>query len=209
MLSTIHKVKGVEFPAVILMNSSMRVADIDQELRTMYVGMTRAEDVLFVIRGEREERLLKREAFEPTSGRRSGIPVDPAFGDLQVSYFGAHPWRCRKIYKEIKQSDPLVLRRKNSDIMIYAGGHYIGKLARPGRKPNGKMNLAWHLNRDFPGIAAFDGLEVTGVYRHYVEQERQYDEEHGTNYFERLCETVKEQGFYYVIEIGGLVAPRR
>ena len=209
LLSTIHKVKGVEFPAVILMNSSMRVADIDQELRTMYVGMTRAEDVLFVIRGEREERLLKREAFEPTSGRRSGIPVDPAFGDLQVSYFGAHPWRCRKIYKEIKQSDPLVLRRKNSDIMIYAGGHYIGKLARPGRKPNGKMNLAWHLNRDFPGIAAFDGLEVTGVYRHYVEQERQYDEEHGTNYFERLCETVKEQGFYYVVEIGGLVAPRR
>ena len=207
LLSTIHKVKGIEFPAVILLNSDMKVDDVDQELRVMYVGMTRAEDVLFVLKGEREERLLSQQPFEPANQQHDELVVAPSLGDVFISKFG-YEWETQKlIFKKVRRGDSITIIRNRGDKNPFSikhndSGKFIGLLSGVEAE---RSELTRELMRRFDGARSFVGLEVTGVYRRYTEQDER-DERHRVNY-ERLCDEVKNKGYYYIVEIGGLVWP--
>jgi ATP-dependent DNA helicase RecQ len=213
LLSTIHKVKGIEFPAVILLNSDMRIKnkdeDIDLELRVMYVGMARAEDVLFVLKGEREERLLERQPFEPADRQQDKLVVAPSLGDVFISKFG-YEWETQElIFRRVRRGDSITIIRNEGDKNPFSIRHndsrkFIGLLSGVNAK---KSELTRNLMQRFDITRRFVGLEVTGVYRHYAEQDKRYDEEHSTNFYERLCDEVKNKGYYYIVEIGGLVWP--
>lgn len=210
LLSTIHKVKGIEFPAVILLSSDMRVDDADQELRVMYVGMTRAEDILVALKGKREERLLERQSFKPVDHQRDDLVIAPSLGDVFISKFG-YEWRTQQlIFRQVRRGDAITLVRNKGESNPFSikhdnSGEYIGLLA--GRRAR-KSKLTRDLMSYFGDNRYFIGLEVTGVYRRYSEQDKRYDEEHHTDFYERLCDEVKNKSYYYVVEIGGLVRPR-
>lgn len=203
LLSTIHKVKGIEFPAVILFDSDMKVDCVDLELRAMYVGMTRAEDILIALRGEREERLLQRRTFEPTEAQRCEIVVAPSLGDVFISKFG-YEWDNQQFVEtQVRPGDEITLVRNRGSknpysIMHNDGGRCIGLLS--GIRAE-KSDLTRELMRRFGDVGSFSGLEVTGVYRRYTEHDKD------GSYYDRLCDKVKDQGYYYVVEIGGLVRP--
>ena len=48
-LGTVHSVKGMEFPVVFILDGGWRPQDIEEERRLFYVGMTRAEQGLYLI----------------------------------------------------------------------------------------------------------------------------------------------------------------
>jgi hypothetical protein len=219
LLSTIHKVKGIEFPSVILLHSALavRAASIDEELRVMYVGMTRAEDVLVALKSEREVRLLQRQPFDPEHQFSDGLVVAPSLRDVDMSYFGAHIGRTEVIKNEVLPGNPVEIQKvikgggELPEYRLYLGAtnRWFGKLANPKSERNKAPNLAWRLqNSDqFNDRGRFQGLEVTGIYRRYVEEDEKTDRETGTPFAKRLCPEVKEKGYYYVIEIGGVVRP--
>ncbi|MFW6116265.1 MAG: UvrD-helicase domain-containing protein, partial [bacterium] len=171
ILSTIHKVKGIEFPAVILLDSDMPVEDVDLELRVIYVGMTRAEDILFAIRSEREECLLAHRSFEPPVQQEDCIVVEPNLSDVFISKFG-YDWQVQQlIFEKVARGDKItVVRNQGShnpfSIRHDPTGEYIGLLAGV-RAQNSRLSRK--LLRRFPQNRRFTGLEVTGVYRRYAD----------------------------------------
>jgi hypothetical protein len=67
--------------------------------------------------------------------------------------------------------------------------------------------LTSELVRRFGGTRSLVGLETTGDYRRSVESDRRYDAENSTSFCDGLRDEVKDDAYYYVVEIGGLVCP--
>ncbi|GEM84176.1 MAG: DNA helicase [Meiothermus sp.] len=97
-LMTLHNAKGLEFPTVFLVgleenllphrNSLNRLEDLEEERRLFYVGITRAQDRLYLSYAEERETYGKREFSRP-SRFIEDIPPDllkevGAFGDSAV-----------------------------------------------------------------------------------------------------------------------------
>ena len=91
-ISTIHKVKGLEYDTVVVMPASARFplsngsgrrvskADAAEEARLYYVAMTRARDRVYVGWGKREKKWWKAEPYEGdgagTTVRLEGSPKE-------------------------------------------------------------------------------------------------------------------------------------
>ncbi len=97
-LMTLHNAKGLEFPTVFLVgleenllphrNSLNRLEDLEEERRLFYVGITRAQDRLYLSYAEERETYGKREYTRP-SRFLEDIPQEllkevGAFGDSAV-----------------------------------------------------------------------------------------------------------------------------
>jgi len=97
-LMTLHNAKGLEFPVVFLVgleenllphrNSLARLEDLEEERRLFYVGITRAQEKLYLSYAEEREIYGKREYSRP-SRFLDDIPFDfikevGAFGDTRV-----------------------------------------------------------------------------------------------------------------------------
>ncbi|WP_036198960.1 ATP-dependent helicase [Meiothermus ruber] len=97
-LMTLHNAKGLEFPTVFLVarkktllphrNSLHRLEDLEEERRLFYVGITRAQERLYLSYAEERETYGKREYTRP-SRFLEDIPQDllkevGAFGDSEV-----------------------------------------------------------------------------------------------------------------------------
>ncbi len=97
-LMTLHNAKGLEFPTVFLVgleenllphrNSLGRLEDLEEERRLFYVGLTRAQDRLYLSYAEERETYGKREYTRPS---RFLEEIPPgllkevgAFGDVSV-----------------------------------------------------------------------------------------------------------------------------
>lgn len=97
-LMTLHNAKGLEFPTVFLVgleenllphrNSLSRLEDLEEERRLFYVGITRAQERLYLSYAEERETYGKREYARP-SRFLEDIPLEfvkevGAFGDDEV-----------------------------------------------------------------------------------------------------------------------------
>ncbi|MDX2005925.1 MAG: UvrD-helicase domain-containing protein [Meiothermus sp.] len=95
---TLHNAKGLEFPTVFLVgleenllphrNSQNRLEEFEEERRLFYVGITRAQETLYLTYAEERETYGKREFTRP-SRFLEDIPLDllkevSAFGDANV-----------------------------------------------------------------------------------------------------------------------------
>src|SRR4051812_27797245 len=84
-LMTLHSAKGLEFPVVFLLGleegvfphsrSLMEEAEMEEERRLMYVGVTRAEEQLFITNAQMRT-LYGRTSMNPPSRFIKEIPVD-------------------------------------------------------------------------------------------------------------------------------------
>lgn len=85
-LSTVHRAKGLEFDAVVLPPSRMRLDNcpehIEEECRVRHVGITRSRTRLLLIEGPREAALSKRAAWQSNG---SSSPVIRDLSDVYIS----------------------------------------------------------------------------------------------------------------------------
>jgi hypothetical protein len=70
-----------------------------------------------------------------------------------------------------------------------------------------KSQLTSELVRRFGDARSLVGLKATGVYRRSAELDRRYDAEISTSFCDGLRDEMKDHGYYYFVEIGGLVRP--
>ena len=90
-LGTVHSVKGMEFPVVFILDGGWSCADMEEERRIYYVGMTRAKTHLYLCRLERESQphasvLEHHPMVNQVRTPRSSLPGYT--GDLTVSVLG-------------------------------------------------------------------------------------------------------------------------
>ncbi|MDQ0272927.1 DNA helicase PcrA [Cytobacillus purgationiresistens] len=118
ILMTLHSAKGLEFPTVFLMGmeegvfphsrSLMEEAEMEEERRLAYVGITRAEEELFITNAQMRT-LFGRTNMNPPSRFIKEIPedliegIEPAAkaGGMGNSPFGSSPSRMQPLRKAV------------------------------------------------------------------------------------------------------------
>ena len=207
VLSTIHKVKGVEFPAVLLPSSPTSISWARQanpkavenerqaEIRVLYVGMTRAEDILMVEDSRQLQSLLDKRPWTPESRGSLGTLFEPLLKNVFFGYYGQCNQRAKFIEEKLAEGMAVSLVWKGGKLKLVARGQEFGQVSGPyiaKHKLNGKK---------LQGT-----LEITGIYRRHVWKDETPKGNDGKTWKDDLTPEVQERGYYYVVEVGGLVS---
>ena len=141
VLTTMHKVKGLEFDAVFIVpstenlpliehkknNEEAIMADIQEEKRLLYVACTRAKKYLHVYEGEREKSILENEKKSLKSISSESKPIfsikDQRLDNYYLSFAGSKDYFEINNYirENVKKGDEVVIeypfiRHKNKRI---------------------------------------------------------------------------------------------
>ena len=195
VLTTMHKVKGLEFDAVFIApstenlpliehkenNEEAIMADIQEEKRLLYVACTRAKKYLHVYEGEREKSILENEKKSLKSISSESNPIFSIKDQRQGIYnlsFAAKEYNFKEndyIRENVKKGDEVVI---NKDGYIKHKDDIIGELSKNCKR---------------------DGVVEEGFFVSDVSVWR--CEENDPKY--RWSEEAKKQGYVYVVQIAG------
>ena len=202
VVSTLHKVKGLEFDNVVILPSAIQfgvsgrdrlgpdlAGDAAEEARLLYVGMTRAKKNLTYYRGDRERSWGRREPV-PYEGLRTkgqvlvGSMEDVSLGwGMQQNAFNPSPDVCQRyIETEVAVGDPILLGGRGGGAFksfMHAGAS--GQLVQVGF-------LAKQHEVGGPNAA----LKVSAVVRFRPDQVD-----------ETLADCVRQRGWGYVVLVSG------
>lgn len=229
VLTTMHKVKGLEFDAVIITPSVTSlpfnptenidislplshsdIEQIEEEQRLLYVAYTRAKKFLFVYKGNRElavENMQRFSSLEDQWGiRERKVGLD----NYNIGYNAGYNYRKNKLIAyNIRKNDPLSIRRYRgkthggvpfSTFNIIHNGNSVGQLSR-------KSNIAKRMEAE--GIDTLNGFFVSEVfywtYEDTIAADKRAEEESGRNpnYASGWCDEAKKQGFIFIVNIAG------
>lgn len=195
VLTTMHKVKGLEFDAVFIApstenlplidhkenNEEAIMADIQEEKRLLYVACTRAKKYLHVYEGEREKSILENEKKSLRSISSESNPIFSIKDQRQGIYnlsFAAKECNFKEndyIRENVKKGDEVVI---NKDGYIKHKEDIIGELSK-------------NCKRGGDVIEGFFVSDIS-VWR---------CEENDPKYI--WSEEAKKQGYVYVVQIAG------
>lgn len=222
VLTTMHKVKGLEFDAVLipasftnlpLNDSELENLDeeqyrelVEEERRLMYVAYTRAKYRLVDYFGEREKAMMKRNAgdavfrFDSTT---LGISIPNKINGhetdgLKKFFIG---WGATAdgnnvfnyIENELKVGSPLNLQRINN-WFLYSNGTRIACLSN---RVSNYLTLILNEN------TSLNGFRVSNIYKWTLEDTQKFDLKHSTNFETSWTDTAKKRGYIYLIEFSG------
>ncbi|GAK55510.1 ATP-dependent DNA helicase, RecQ family [Candidatus Vecturithrix granuli] len=225
VLSSIHKVKGLEFDAVVIpasiadlpfAHSPASRADLQsifaEERRIYYVGMTRARDRLLLFRSKREECLQKNQSFSLSSDQKSqlGVGFNAGIDNLFISHNANQTFIrsyaqlseeafLRYIERKIAIGDPLTLQRIRQCWYLVHKGTPVGRLSQKAAR---KLNPS----------TAYTGLEVTQVVRYSYQQSLASDEKHrqhgrSSHFADMWSPYFRQKGWSYLVDFCGYAQP--
>ena len=218
VLTTMHKVKGLEFDAVLIPPSvaklAMNVGDktmeyIEEERRLYYVAYTRAKKRLVVIKHHREMALDNGKSYEyPETAIRNtyGIMLKEGI-DKFTMYWSAGSYggnSFNTIKNAIKIGDPIILGNEQRAGYIfwyaYINNQKVAQLSR---------DLVNQINQ----YVSLSGFVVSSVYVHTYEETVRSDENrllenrHAQQYAPNWTQTAIDRGFIYLIDFSGFGMP--
>ena len=193
LVSTIHKVKGLEFDSVVMMPSSspLRLQRIDEEeqnrlradeARLFYVGMTRAKHRLYFKVGKREHRWVRGgHDFEE---KPMGLYLTGNPREVFVSWPGLTTSnRQQYIETMVKVGDELALNQSS----LRHGKTAIGRLSK---------QVAETIRRI--GRAQNSVLRVHSVYRYPVDEDT-------LQHFPNILDECRQRGWLYTVLVSGII----
>jgi superfamily I DNA/RNA helicase/superfamily II DNA or RNA helicase len=223
ILTTMHKVKGLEFDAVIIPSSianiELKKKDltkllsqgftqqealqeyVEEERRIYYVAYTRAKYRLIVYWGKREEA-LKNSTELLFDEKQFGISIPSGF---DKHYIG---WGAREtgnnifnfIHQDMKAGLSLGLIRPKTYWFLEVEGKRIGCLSK---------KISTSLTNQMNGSNQLTGFVCSNIYKWTYEETVEYDnthqDEHGNNttYANGWTDEAKKRGYIYLIEFSG------
>ena len=229
VLTTMHKVKGLEFDAVIITPSvtslpfnptedidvslplsNSEIEQIEEERRLLYVAYTRAKKFLFVYKGNRElavETMQRFASLEDQWGiRERRVGLD----NYNIGYNAGYNYKNNNsIVYNVRKNDPLSIRRYRgitrggvpfSTFNIVHNGNNVGQLSR-------KSTIAKRMEaEDIDNLNGFFVSEVFyWTYEDTIAADKRAEEESGRNpnYASGWCDEAKDQGFIFIVNIAG------
>jgi ATP-dependent DNA helicase RecQ len=218
VLTTMHKVKGIEYDAVLIpaslsnfgINQKGKIADNLQELyeeerRLYYVAYTRAKYKLVVIKWKKENALYSTnlepvEIFKPEQVRdKLGILMEEGI-DKFILYWGASSYgrpSFNAIKTRVQLGDDVTLTRRlqnnpnGDDFHVWEVLVHGTVIAR----------LSSNVTDSLEGIEQLNGFIVSSVYVHTYEET--LNSETGKKYADKWTEESKNRGFIYLIDFSG------
>lgn len=229
VLTTMHKVKGLEFDAVIITPSvtslpfnptedieishPLTPADreqIEEEQRLLYVAYTRAKKFLFVYKGEREfavENISRFASLEDKWGiRERHVGLD----NYNIGYNANYNYKNNKnIIYNVRKNDPISIKRHRgmrqngqpfTTFHVIHDGNVVGQLSR-------RSTIARRMEDE--DIGQLNGFFVSDVfywtYEDTLAADRRAKEETGINpnFAAGWCDEAKNNGFIFIVDIAG------
>jgi ATP-dependent DNA helicase RecQ len=207
VLTTMHKVKGLEFDAVITVPSITSLGNddrrsfsdvIDEERRLLFVSYTRAKYRLLIFKGNREMAIEHGVAFEVESVDHD-LPVEPKL-NKHVLTNNAKQYPCvsqnvnEYIKLNVKTGDLVSIVTKRVQSYTFKELVHNGKVV-------GSVSVKSVPNLDHIELASDFVVNevVVWSYKDTIE----YDERNGTNYKNDWCEAAKQKGFVYIVDFAG------
>lgn len=205
VLTTMHKVKGLEFDAVLLPPSFMdfgqgvpasKLAEVvEEERRLLYVAYTRTRYRLAVFCYERELAVAEGKPFalEASKRQRLGTSIKEGPGKVQLYWWAKEEKQSTyaPILEQLKVGQPLTLVRDQwGGWVLEWQGKAIGKL---GSTAAAKL----------PARATLNGLVVAHVRCHTLAESLAYDSKNGTAFADNWGPTARARGYIYVVDFAG------
>jgi RecQ family ATP-dependent DNA helicase len=223
VLTTMHKVKGLEFDSVIIppsfSNLPLKINDLltqeeleeqlDEEKRLAFVAYTRARYRLLIFKHFREIALANnnRYVISENANVGLGIPVQPEIKKLKIGWaakaFNFNGGVNSYINTSVKSGDFVFVRRR---VVPYNGTKFIvhellkENTTRPIAELAGNANIV----RDHQTVSGFVVNEVV-VWSY--EDTCKFDSENDTNFARDWCQEARNQGYIYLVDFAGFGVP--
>ena len=222
ILTTMHKVKGLEFDAVFITSSSLSLplkphraysigqelqlddkADIEEERRLMFVAYTRAKKYLHVYKGLREIAIEE--------ANRVYLPVK----DRNILYAEREPGMNKYYLSQnvsqgnFAKNQIIAARVKKDDEVIIVADNYGRYFIQHGQDVVARLSSVSEIARqaNLYGIRRLRGFFVSDVSVWTYEDTLKSDEANGTNFAKDWCQEARNLGYIYVVQIAGFGTP--
>lgn len=229
VLTTMHKVKGLEFDAVIVtpsvaslpfdpreevnMDTPMTGYEkecIEEERRLLYVAYTRARKFLMAYLGSRERAIKDLSKYEGNDTSLGIRERHPGLDNYNIGYNAGFNFRNNKtIVNSVEKNAPITIQRyDNTDrngrafhvYNVMCNGQIVGQLSK-------SSSIA--LKMDDERINRLQGFFVSDVFYWTYEDSLLADQRnlrvngYSTDYASKWCEDAKKQGFIFIVSISG------
>lgn len=218
VLTTMHKVKGLEFDVVITTPSFSNLplvlhreyeegstpladdlADMEEERRLMFVAYTRAKKRLYIFKGQREKALQDRSIYlAPDYEALRYTEPKAGMDKYYLSYTAQNGLFIRNDYIRdcVKKDDPIEVRVGDQwgNYYIIHNGTYIGRLA-------GRSTIQNRAKKD--GISGLTNFFVSNVFVWTFEDTLYSDTANNSDFANRWSAEAKQNGYIYVVQIAG------
>lgn len=229
VLTTMHKVKGLEFDAVIITPSvsslpfnpiedidtslplsSKDLEQIEEERRLLYVAYTRAKKFLFVYKGTRELAVQNLQRFASLEDQWGIRERNVGLDNYNIGYNAGYNYNNNIfIGYNVRKNDPLSVQRYRgmtregqpfSTFNIVHNGYIVGQLSR-------KSSIARKMDSENKDI--LNGFFVSDVfywtYEDTLSADRRTEKETGRNpdFASKWCAEAKKQGYIFIVNIAG------
>jgi hypothetical protein len=212
VLTTMHKVKGLEFDAVLIPpsfadfpikfeNSKAGLRqEAEEERRLLYVAYTRARYRLAVIHYDREAAIQEGRAYQLANKElRLGRIVKPGLDKLFISWGAREDRTYDFIRQKIKIGDQIKLVRVHkafngkswAEWQLWCNGWQVGQLRTGAFEQE-------------PQVDQLSGLAVSGISYYTYSDSQQYDEKHNTDYtLKNWRQNAIARGHIYLVDFAG------
>ena len=222
VLTTMHKVKGLEFDVVITTPSFASlplrphreyeegespnvddIADMDEERRLMFVAYTRAKKRLIIYKAERERALSQSSIYlAPDYPALRYTEPKPGLDKYYLSYTAQN--RIFEnvdsyVLNQIKKDDPVeIVRDQYGNYFIVHKGHYIGRLSS-------RSTIKYRAEED--GKTLLKDFFVSNVFVWTYEDTLASDNANNTDFATRWSSAAIQQGYINIVQIAGFGTP--
>ncbi len=222
VLTTMHKVKGLEFDAVIITPSvtslpfnpaqSINISEplskkekeqIAEEQRLLYVAYTRAKKFLFVYKGEREAAVKEMKRFASLEDQWGIRELNVGLKNYDIGYNAGYNFKnFEYIAYKVKKNDPLLVRRDRSKPQAFNIMHnktIVGRLSRSSTIARRMLSS---------NIEVLKGFFVSDVFYWSYNDTVATDQRRSRNgqdshYAEGWCKEAIKQGYIFIVDIAG------
>ena len=233
VLTTMHKVKGLEFDAVVITPSFANLplkahreyekgyisqlddlADMEEERRLLFVAYTRAKKYLHVYKAKREQALENKQIYKTPSAAILGYNekepgLDKYNLGFNVNYYFA---QNTFIADDVKRNDAVEIRLDNGNANIVWHNETIGRLSD-------SSAIKRKMREDHVNILEGFFISEICVWEYAdsvrVDEKNRQDVQNGvpgsrtTSYSSEWSDPARAQGFVYVVNIAGFGQPKK
>ena len=220
ILTTMHKVKGLEFDAVIVTPSSASLPypktdedygdlsniekeAIEEERRLLYVAFTRAKKFLVAYFEEREAAVLQMKRYAGADLQLGIREKELKLGNYNLGFTTRKNARAIKEYisHQVKKNDPVSIVQERNGCYILSSDRTqrIGQLSQ-------KSSIAQAMREQ--ALTELQGFFISDIFCWTLEDTIKSDEKNGTDYASKWCE--EAEGCAFVVAIAGYgIAPHQ
>lgn len=229
VLTTMHKVKGLEFDAVIVTPSSRELPyglrwrdtsleptltddereDIEEENRLLYVSYTRARKYLAVYKGPREKAVIQKKTYDGEENSQYIIEQEPSLKNYNIGFNATQKnfENNKMIGNEMEKNAPVTIQRvvkrlaTGETYFVYNIIYKGQAVGQLAKESNIRQSM------DALGLDSLSGYFVNDIFYWSYDDSVQADKRNRTNFASKWSYKAQKEGYIFIVSISGIGHP--